>query len=116
MSLANQPVVEVHDLVKRYRKAKVNAVDGISLSVEVGEFFAVLGPNGAGKTTTISILTTTLAPTSGTVRICGHDLRREAAAVIGVGPVAISLTGNDDMADRALPGFERALKKEHVAG
>jgi ABC-2 type transport system ATP-binding protein len=49
--------------------------------VEAGEFFALLGPNGAGKTTTISILTTTLAPTSGQVRICGIDLRREAAAV-----------------------------------
>ena len=74
-------VVEVQDLVKRYRKAKVNAVDGISLSVEPGEFFALLGPNGAGKTTTISILTTTLAPTSGSVRICGYDLRRDPAAV-----------------------------------
>jgi ABC-2 type transport system ATP-binding protein len=49
--------------------------------VEAGEFFALLGPNGAGKTTTISILTTTLAPTSGEVRICGFDLRREAASV-----------------------------------
>jgi ABC-2 type transport system ATP-binding protein len=62
-------VVEVENLVKRYRKSKVNAVDGISLRVEAGEFFALLGPNGAGKTTTISILTTTLAPTSGEVRI-----------------------------------------------
>ena len=74
-------MVEVTDLVKRYRKAKVNAVDGISLKVEPGEFFALLGPNGAGKTTTISILTTTLAPTSGEVRICGFDLRLEAASV-----------------------------------
>ncbi|TAN34560.1 ABC transporter ATP-binding protein [bacterium] len=75
------PVVEVEGLVKRYRKSKVNAVDGISLRVEAGEFFALLGPNGAGKTTTISILTTTLAPTSGRVRIAGHDLRSEASAV-----------------------------------
>ncbi len=74
-------MVEVTDLVKRYRKSKVNAVDGIGLKVEAGEFFALLGPNGAGKTTTISILTTTLAPTSGDVHICGFDLRREAAAV-----------------------------------
>ena len=75
------PVVEVQDLVKRYRKAKVNAVDGISLRVDPGEFFALLGPNGAGKTTTISILTTTLAPTSGMVRICGYELKRDPAAV-----------------------------------
>jgi ABC-2 type transport system ATP-binding protein len=81
MLSANTPAVEVHDLVKRYRRAKFNAVDGISLTVGAGEFFALLGPNGAGKTTTISILTTTLSPTSGSVAICGHDLRREAAAV-----------------------------------
>jgi ABC-2 type transport system ATP-binding protein len=75
------PAVAVRDLVKRYRKAKVNAVDGISLRVETGEFFALLGPNGAGKTTTISILTTTLAPSAGQVEICGYDLRRDPAAV-----------------------------------
>lgn len=73
--------IEVRDLVKRYRKGKVNAVDGVTFDVEPGEFFALLGPNGAGKTTTISILTTTLAPTSGTVRIAGHDVVREASAV-----------------------------------
>ena len=81
MPSADAPAVEVRELVKRYRKAKFNAVDGISLTVAAGEFFALLGPNGAGKTTTVSILTTTLAPTSGTVRICGHDTRRESAAV-----------------------------------
>ena len=81
MSSPSAPALEVQDLVKRYRKAKVNAVDGISLRVEAGEFFALLGPNGAGKTTTISILTTTLAPTSGRVRICEHDLSSDPAAV-----------------------------------
>src|SRR5690242_6690408 len=81
MRSAEASAVEVRELVKRYRKAKFNAVDSISLTVAAGEFFALLGPNGAGKTTTISILTTTLVPTSGTVRICGHDARREAAAV-----------------------------------
>src|SRR6266566_6484376 len=75
--------IEVRDLVKRYRKGKVNAVDGVSFDVEPGEFFALLGPNGAGKTTTISILTTTLSPTSGSVRIAGYDIRREASAVRG---------------------------------
>lgn len=76
-----QPVVEVENLTKRYRGTKVNAVDGISFSVAAGEFFTLLGPNGAGKTTAISILTTTLAPTSGAARIAGHDIRREAAEV-----------------------------------
>ena len=75
------PVIEVRDLVKRYRKGTVNAVDGVSFDVEQGQFFALLGPNGAGKTTTISILTTTLGLTSGRVTIGGHDVVREAAAV-----------------------------------
>jgi ABC-2 type transport system ATP-binding protein len=74
-------VIQVEELVKRYRKAKQNAVDGISFDVEAGEFFALLGPNGAGKTTTISILTTTLAPTSGRAAIDGRDVVHEASAV-----------------------------------
>ena len=76
-----QPIIEVEDLVKRYRKANSNAVDGISFSVQPSELFTLLGPNGAGKTTTISILTTTLAPTSGRVRIAGHDLAVEQSEV-----------------------------------
>lgn len=74
-------IIEVEHLVKRYRRATANAVDGISFDVHAGEFFALLGPNGAGKTTTISILTTTLAPTSGTVRIADYDVARQAADV-----------------------------------
>ena len=75
------PAIEVRDLVKRYRKGSTNAVDGVTFEVEPGQFFALLGPNGAGKTTTIAILTTTLAPTSGTVRISGHDVVRDASSV-----------------------------------
>lgn len=74
-------IVEVEGLVKRYRKGKSNAVDGISFTVHKGEFFAFLGPNGAGKTTTISILTTTLIPTFGQVRIAGYDVVTQASAV-----------------------------------
>ena len=73
--------IQVEHLTKRYRKSVVPAVDDISFEVRPGELFAFLGPNGAGKTTTISILTTTLAKTSGTVTIAGHDLDREATAV-----------------------------------
>jgi ABC-2 type transport system ATP-binding protein len=75
------PMIQVVDLVKRYRKATRNAVDGISFEVGAGEFFALLGPNGAGKTTTISILTTTLLPSSGEATIAGHDLVKDASAV-----------------------------------
>lgn len=74
-------IVEINNLVKHYKKAKKNAVDGISLQVEEGEFFAFLGPNGAGKTTTISILTTTLNKTSGKVVVAGNDLDEDEAAV-----------------------------------
>jgi ABC-2 type transport system ATP-binding protein len=73
--------IVVDGLVKRYRKADRNAVDGISFEVRSGEFFALLGPNGAGKTTTLSILTTTLPPTSGRALIDGLDVVADAAAV-----------------------------------
>jgi len=54
------------------------AVDDLSLAIPRGELFALLGPNGAGKTTTIKMLVGLLRPSRGTVRICGHDLRKEA--------------------------------------
>src|SRR3990170_7612607 len=75
------PIIKVQDLVKRYKKAERNAVDGISFSVNQGEFFAFLGPNGAGKTTTISILTTTLSKTSGDITIAGYDIEQDAIKV-----------------------------------
>ena len=73
--------IEVQNLVKRYKKSDRRAVDGISFDVGQGELFAFLGPNGAGKTTTISILTTTLAKTGGSVTINGYDLDRETKDV-----------------------------------
>jgi ABC-2 type transport system ATP-binding protein len=80
-SSPTQPAIRVDGLVKRYRKADRNAVDGISFDVGAGEFFALLGPNGAGKTTTLSILTTTLAPTAGQARIDGYDVVADASTV-----------------------------------
>lgn len=74
-------IIQVNNLVKQYRKAKEAAVNDISFNVRAGEFFAFIGPNGAGKTTTISILTTTLSKTSGTVSIAGYDLAREAKKI-----------------------------------
>jgi ABC-2 type transport system ATP-binding protein len=75
------PVITVERLVKHYKKAETNAVDDISFQVAAGSFFALLGPNGAGKTTTISILTTTLLPTSGAVKIAGYDVAHQANKV-----------------------------------
>ena len=74
-------IIEVIGLTKKYKGAQTNAVDDVSFSVEAGELFALLGPNGAGKTTTISILTTTLLPTSGAALIVGHDVVNDASAV-----------------------------------
>ncbi|MGB8347042.1 MAG: ABC transporter ATP-binding protein [Ktedonobacteraceae bacterium] len=75
------PIIKVERLVKRYKREEVNAVDDISFTVAPGTLFALLGPNGAGKTTTISILTTMLNPTSGTVAIAGYDVSKQARAV-----------------------------------
>jgi ABC-2 type transport system ATP-binding protein len=98
------PIITVENLVKRYKKAERNAVDGISFSVAPGALFAMLGPNGAGKTTTISILTTTLAPTSGTVRIAGYDLatqshlvRRQIGIVFQKPSLDLNLTAEENV-------------------
>ncbi len=68
------PAVEVRDLVKRYPKGRVNAVDGVSFAVTPGEVFGLLGPNGAGKTTTVGVLTTRVRPTGGVACVGGIDV------------------------------------------
>jgi ABC-2 type transport system ATP-binding protein len=73
--------IDVQNLVKRYPKSQVNAVDDISFQVRRGEIFGLLGPNGAGKTTTIGILTTGVLPTSGTARIMGIDVVEDPMSV-----------------------------------
>ena len=78
------PAIEVKDLVKDYAKRNqrsVRAVDRLSFQVEQGRIFGLLGPNGAGKTTTIKILTTLLAPTSGTARVSGFDVSTDPLSV-----------------------------------
>jgi ABC-2 type transport system ATP-binding protein len=68
----------VRDLAKRF--GTVDAVRGITFSVGRGEIVGFLGPNGAGKTTTMRILAGIFPPTTGTVRIAGHDVLREPLA------------------------------------
>jgi ABC-2 type transport system ATP-binding protein len=72
--MSPSPAVEVTDLVKRYPRSPVNAVDGVSFAVEPGEVFGLLGPNGAGKTTTVGVLTTRVRPTGGKASIGGVDV------------------------------------------
>ncbi|SNS22749.1 ABC-2 type transport system ATP-binding protein [Granulicella rosea] len=91
-------IVEVRGLRKVYSgKQEVTAVDGIDLSVKPGEIYGLLGPNGAGKTTTISICTTRVIPTAGTVRIAGVD----AVANPAISRRAIGVVPQYNTLDRA---------------
>ncbi len=72
-------MIEINDLYVRY--GKVNAVNGMSLSIQVGEVFGLLGPNGAGKTSTLACIQGLVRPNGGTVRVAGHDVSREGMAV-----------------------------------
>ena len=73
------PVIETQHLTKAYGSFK--AVDDLNITVESGEIFGLLGPNGAGKTTTISMLCTILKPTSGSAKVNGFDVVKEANQV-----------------------------------
>jgi len=80
-------IIEIRDLAKTYRvghgkrKRVVEALRGVDLTIEEGEFFGLLGPNGAGKTTLIQCLTTLLLPTRGGGSVNGYDLLREPRKV-----------------------------------
>ncbi len=83
-------VVEAQDLHRTYkthtgtirrRVKEIEAVRGVSFAIEKGELFGLLGPNGAGKTTTIKMLITLLIPTSGTGRVLGYDVVKDAREV-----------------------------------
>ncbi|MHC4376907.1 MAG: ABC transporter ATP-binding protein [Planctomycetota bacterium] len=73
------PMIQVRDLTKRY--GRTAAVKDISFDVAEGEIVGFLGPNGAGKSTVLKTLSTWLPPTSGEVRIHGHDVVAEPLAV-----------------------------------
>src|SRR5579863_8273607 len=77
--MSHVSMIEVGELGKRF--GELEAVAGISFSVETGEIFGFLGPNGAGKTTTMKMLCTLLAPTSGRASVNGSDVVRQREAV-----------------------------------
>ena len=80
VSPPNAPAIEVDRLTKVYRR--LTAVDGISFSIRAGSITGILGGNGAGKTTTIGMILGLILPTSGTIRLLGHDLASERHAVL----------------------------------
>ncbi len=71
--------VIVEQLSKIYGKQK--AVNNVSFEVKSGEILGFLGPNGAGKSTTMKIATGYIPPSEGTIRVCGHDVRKDSMAV-----------------------------------
>jgi len=75
----HMPIIEINNLTKDYevgfwRKRKVRALDGLSLTVEPHQIFGFLGANGAGKTTTLKLLMRLIFPTGGSARILGSDI------------------------------------------
>ncbi|MEV5780822.1 ABC transporter ATP-binding protein [Streptomyces sp. NPDC052287] len=86
MTTSDDHAVEVRALTREFGSrrrpdAVVTALRGIDLTVRTGEVHGLLGPNGAGKTTLCKILTTVLLPSSGTARVCGHDIAASPRAV-----------------------------------
>ncbi|WP_037898458.1 daunorubicin resistance protein DrrA family ABC transporter ATP-binding protein [Streptomyces sp. NRRL S-920] len=87
-------------------------LDGIDLHIPKGSIFSLLGPNGAGKTTAVQILSTLIAPDGGEVRVAGHDLARDPAAV----RAAIGVTGQFSAVDNLLTGEENLLLMADLYG
>ncbi len=99
--------IEARGLVKTYGSGSktVRALDGVDLDVAEGTVLGLLGPNGAGKTTAVRVLTTLLTPDSGTARVLGLDVRREARRVREL----IGLSGQYAAVDENLTGRENLV-------
>jgi ABC-2 type transport system ATP-binding protein len=116
------PTIEAHRLTKTY-SGGVEAVKGIDFTVGAGEVFGLLGPNGAGKSTTVGMFATTVAPTSGTARLAGHDVaadplaaRRASAVVFQDAVVDKPLSGRHNLTVHArLWGLDGATARARVA-
>jgi gliding motility-associated transport system ATP-binding protein len=110
-------MIEISHLTKRY--GALTAVDDISFNVAAGEVLGFLGPNGAGKSTTMKVITGFLAPTAGTVRVCGHDIETDSlAARREMGYLPEGAPGYGEMTVRSFLEFIadiRALEGSHRA-
>ncbi len=113
-------MIDVRDLVKSF--GSVLAVDHVSFTVPEGQIFGFLGPNGAGKTTTIKMLTTTLQPTSGEIRVNGFNptsqqdqVRRSFGIVFQDPSLDSELTALENMElHGVLYGVPRAVRKQRI--
>jgi ABC-2 type transport system ATP-binding protein len=108
--LADGLAIHAEGLVRRFGDNV--AVGGVDLKVAPGEIYGFLGPNGAGKTTTIRMLATLLPPDSGSDRVFGHDIVREADEVRG----RVSLTGQFASVDEDLTGLENLVLIARLLG
>jgi ABC-2 type transport system ATP-binding protein len=87
------PALHIENLVKRYPTG-TEALKGVSLDIEAGEFFGLLGPNGAGKSTLIHCTTGLAMPTSGKIEVFGHDAidnYEQARVAVGLAPQDLNL-------------------------
>jgi ABC-2 type transport system ATP-binding protein len=118
-------MIETRQLTKRY--GDLTAVDNISFKVETGQVLGFLGPNGAGKSTTMKMIAGFLAPTSGTISVCGHDVTDEplqAKGALGYLPEGAPSYGEMSVAEfldfiadiRGLGGEQRSRRREDVIG
>ena len=103
-------VIETNQLTKSFNS--LTAVDKLDINVESGEIFGLLGPNGAGKTTTISMLCTILKPTSGTAKVNGFDIVKEATQV----RKSIGIVFQDPSVDDRLTGRENLYMHANLYG
>ncbi len=104
------PAILTNQLTKKYNS--LAAVDNLNIKVESGEIFGLLGPNGAGKTTAISMLCTILKPTSGSAKINGFDIVREANKV----RKSIGIVFQDPSVDDRLTGRENLYMHANLYG
>jgi len=103
-------VIETNKLTRSF--GSLTAVDQLDITVESGEIFALLGPNGAGKTTTISMLCTILKPTSGTAKVNGFDIVKEARQV----RKSIGIVFQEPSVDDRLTGRENLFMHANLYG
>jgi ABC-2 type transport system ATP-binding protein len=108
----NGVAIEASGLMKRYG-GNVLAVDGVDLSVSANTIYALLGPNGAGKTITVSILTTLIEPTTGSARVVGFDVMRQAGEVRRrIGVTFQEMVLDDDLTGRQALDYHGKLYRQ----